>query len=184
MDLLERLKERVETDLIDIELEAMIDENVAEIIALYGAIAAITVTLRGHSIFLSVHRLIDETETIAIVEVTPGNTGAAANETTLAADDYRIRHGGRMIERLIDGTNGASEWAQLVHVTYTPISDQLRRDETTIKLVQLSLTYRGLDKQERAGDHSRGGATTFDAFTKERAGLLSGLAPTGRGMMA
>ena len=185
MALLDRLKVRVETDLTDLELQAMIDETVGEIEARFGANAEIVETLDGNRSFLSLHRLIDETETIVVVEIEPANTGASANETTLASNDYRIRHGGRIVERLTDGTNGRIDgWAPLVRMTYTPISDQIQRDEVVIKVVHLSLTYQGLNKQERAGDHSRGGSVTADAFTKERDILISGLAPRGRLVMA
>src|SRR3546814_7725086 len=75
--------------------------------------------------------------------------------TELTADDYRILHGGRTLERLVGGTNGATRWAPLVEVTYTPVSDAAKREEVVIKMVALDLTYRGLDKQESVGDYSR-----------------------------
>ncbi len=179
MSLLNRLKGRVETDLTDLELEAMIDETVAEIEARFGANAAITELMEGRRKFLSVHRLINEALTITVVEIDPANTGAAANETTLAADDYRIRHGGRIVERLVDGTNGRLEWAQLVRLTYTPASDQPQRDETVIRVVQIDIEARGVSA-EKTGDFS---ASYLDA-TKERERLINRLAPRGRMVMA
>ena len=179
MALLDRLKGRVETDLSDLELQAMIDETVAEIEARFGANASITETLDGNRIFLSLHRLIDEGQSITVVEIEPANTGASANETTLAADDYRIRHGGRIVERLIDGTNGRDGWAPLVRVTYTPVSDQIQRDEAVIRVVQVDLNERGLSA-EKAGDYN---ATYRDA-TVERERLINRLAPKGRMVMA
>ena len=179
MALLDRLKTRVETDLSDAELQAMIDETVAEIEARFGVNASIIETLEGNRIFLSLHRLIDEGESLVVVEINPANTGAAANETTMNADDYRIRHGGRIIERLIDGTNGRDGWAPLVRVTYTPISDQIQRDEAVIRVVQVDLVERGLSA-EKAGDWN---ATYRDA-TKERERLIQRLAPKGRMLMA
>ncbi len=184
MALLDRLKLRVETDLTDTELESMIDTEVAEIVDRFGAIAAITKLEEGLRNFITLHRRIDEAETIVIVEIFPGDTGAAANRTTLNADDYRITNGGRTIERLIDGTNGRRLWSDLVEFTYTPVSDQSRRDEAVVKLVTLSITYQGLDKQEKVGDFSRGGSVTADAYTRERETLLNSLAPRGRLVMA
>ena len=184
MAVLDRLKLRVETDLTDTELEAMIDAESAEIVDRFGAIAEITRLEEGQRHFITLHRRIDEAETIAIVEIFPSNTGAAGNRTTLSTDDYRITNGGRTIERLIDGTNGRRLWSDLVEFTYTPVSDQSRRDEVMIKLVNLSITYQGLDKQERVGDFSRGGLATSDAYTKEREALLNSLAPRGRLGMA
>ncbi len=184
MSLLFRLKGRVETDLTDLELQTMIDTEVAEIEDRFGVIASITVLEDGRRHFINVHRRIDTAVTPVIVEIDPANTGAAANRTTIAADDYRITNGGRTIERMIDGTNGRDLWAPLVEFTYTPVSDQDRRDETTIKLVHLSITYQGLNKQESVGDHSRMGSVTANAFDKEREILINRLQPRGRLVMA
>ncbi len=179
MSVLYRLKERVETDLKDEELQAMIDETLAEIEARFGVNASISELVEGRRSFLSLHRLIDETKSITVVEIQPANTGDAGNETTLAADDYRIRHGGRIVERLIDGTNGANDWAPLVRLTYTPISDQMHRDEVVIRVVQVDLNERGLAAQ-KAGDY----AATYRDATAERERLIDRLAPKGRMVMA
>ena len=184
MSLLYRLKGRVETDLLDLELEAMIDAEVAEIVARFGAIASTVFNEIGARQYLTMHNPINEALSVAVVEIDPRQTGAAANRTTLAADDYRILDGGRTLERLIDGTNGRREWAPEVELTYTPKSNQTERDEAVIRLVQLAITYRGLDKQEAVGDHSRGGPVTADAYPREREALLNSLAPRGRLVMA
>ncbi len=184
MSILYRLKGRVETDILDVELQNMIDAEIAEINDRFGDIVEITILEEGRRHFIGLHRRIDESQTIAIVEINPANTGAAANRTTMAADDYRITNGGRTIQRLIDGTNGKDLWSPLVEFTYTPVSDQTRRDETVIKLVQLSLTYHGLDKQESVGDFSRTGSVTADAYDKEREVLINRLQPRGLLVMA
>ncbi len=179
MSVLYRLKERVETDLKDEELQAMIDETLAEIEARFGVNASIIELMEGRRSFLSLHRLIDETKSITITEISVEFAGGAANETTLAADDYRVRHGGRIVERLVDGTNFASDWAPLVRLTYTPISDQIQRDEVVIRVVQVDLNERGLAAQ-KAGDY----AATYRDATAERERLIDRLAPKGRMMMA
>jgi hypothetical protein len=190
MALLDRVRERVETDLSDGELQAMIDAAAAEIEARHGPVAGITVhlgddrDLAGHRRFLHPARPVDAAKAVTVVEIEPADTGDAANETQLAADDFRLLHGGRVIERLIDGTNGRLYWAPLVRLAYTPVSDQKQRDEVAIKLVQLDLTYRGLDKSERAGDWQRAGSVTADAFTDERDALLASLAPRRNMVMA
>ncbi len=184
MSILYRLKGRVETDMLDAELQLMIDAEVEEINDRFGAIVEIAVLEDGRRHFIALHRRIDETETIAIVEINPGHAGGVANRTTMSADDYRITNGGRTIQRLIDGTNGADLWAPLVEFTYTPVSDQNRRDETVIKLVQLSLTYEGLAKQASVGDFSRTGSVTADAYDKEREVLINRLQPRGHMVMA
>ncbi len=183
MALLDRLKGRVETDLTDLELETMIDETMAEIEARFGVIAAITILMGGNRKFLVVHRPINEALTITVVEVSVAFAGGAANETTLAADDYRIHDGGRSLERLIDGTNGATSWAPVVKLTYTPASDQARRDEVVIRVVMADVargTGGGL-ASERKGDWA---VTYRDSAISEREALIASLAPRGRMMMA
>ncbi len=184
MAVLDRLKLRVETDLTDAELQLMIDAEVDEIEARFGVIASITVREEGRTHFVTVHRPINTAVTPVIVEISPANTSDSANRTTLSSDDYRITNGGHTIERMLDGTNGRDLWAPLVELTYTPISDQTRRDETVIKLVNLSITYNGLNKQESVGDYSRTGKATADAYDAEREILINRLAPRGRLVMA
>ncbi len=179
MALLNRLKGRVETDLTDLELQTMIDETMAEIEARFGVIGEITILLDGRRKFLVVHRPINDGLTVTVVEISVAFAGGVANETTLSADDYRIRDGGRTIERLLDGTNGATSWAPVVRLTYTPTSDQPQRDETVIRIVQIDIAARGVSA-EKAGDYS---ATYHDA-TKERERLINRLAPLSRMMMA
>jgi hypothetical protein len=67
--------------------------------------------------------------------------------------DFAVLNGGRTLQRLIGGPNGRDYWAPVVRITYTPIGDQAARDEATIKLIALDLSYRGGLKSERAGDY-------------------------------
>ncbi len=183
MALLNRLKGRVETDLTDLELETMIDETVAEIEARFGIVGSITILLDGRRKFMVVHRPINEGLTVTVVEISVAFAGGSANETTLSADDYRIRDGGRTIERLLDGTNGATSWAPVVQLTYTPTSDQPQRDEVVIRVVMADIgrsTGGGL-ASERKGDWA---VTYRDSAISEREALIASLAPRGRMMMA
>ena len=66
-----------------------------------------------------------------------------------------------------------------MRLTYTPISDQIQRDEAVIRVVQVDLVERGLSA-EKAGDWN---ATYRDA-TAERERLIQRLAPKGRMVMA
>ncbi len=160
MPLLDRVKERTGSDLSDAELQAMIDGIVAELDARLGPVGQLTVQLGDltdpASRFrrtLKLARPVNTALAVTIVESDPGNTGEAADDIALAADDYSILHGGRTLLRLTAGPNGRDHWAPLVKVTYTPIGDQAARDEATIKLVTLDLSYRGGLKSERAGDY-------------------------------
>ena len=160
MALLDRIRERTGSDLSDAELGAMIVAIAVEIAACLGPAGPVSVELGDpgdpDSRFrrsLRLTRPADAGQAIAIVETWPGNSGAAANQVTLAAGDYALRNAGRTLIRLSDGPNGAQYWAPLVRVGYSPVGDQALRDETTIKLIQLDLSYRGGLKSERAGDY-------------------------------
>ncbi|WPJ68011.1 head-to-tail adaptor [Sinorhizobium phage StopSmel] len=160
MALIDRVKERTGTDLSDTELQAMIDAITLDIEARFGPAGPITIELgdfedpQSRSLrTLRLARPMDQTLPVTIVEVDPGNTGVAADELTLALGDYRVAHGGRTLQRLTGGPNGRSYWAPLVRVTYTPAGDRAARDEATIKIMQLDLSYRGGLKSERAGDY-------------------------------
>jgi hypothetical protein len=65
-------------------------------------------------------------------------------------------------------------WAPLVKVTYTPIGDQAARDEATIKLIALDLSYRGGLKSERAGDYQ---FTLSGDPAADREAIIDGLVP-------
>ena len=178
MALLDRVKLRIETDLTDAELQSMIDEIVAEIDARFGVVGAITVFLDGDRAldgdrkFLALNRP-DSGATITITEID------GTDETLLVADDFRILHGGRTLERLIDGTNGRDFWERLVKVVYTPVSDQKERDEVVIQMVQLGIEHRGL-KSEKDGDYSAG----FADYPAEREKIIGRLTPMRGVMMA
>ena len=172
MALFDRVRDRTETDLSDDELQAMIDEAVAEIERRFGVNAALTKTHRGDLRVLTLWRPIDEALAIAVVEI-----NGADEELTLDATDYRVLDGGRTLQRLTTGTNGRARWDRLVKITATPIDDAKQREEVVIKLVTIDLSYRGLDKQSRAGDWQAAGSVTADAYAREREAMLSLLAP-------
>lgn len=181
MPLLDRVKERTGSDLSDSELQAMIDGIVAELAARLGPVGQITVDLgdvtdpwSAERRTLRLVRPADVGQDIAIVEIEPGNEGLAESETELASDDFRVLHGGHTLQRLTGGTHGRSFWAPLVRVTYTPIADQPARDEATIKLVHLDLSYRGGLKSERAGDYQ---FTLGNDPASEREAIIAALAP-------
>ena len=159
--LLDRVKERTGSDLSDAELQAMIDAITAELDARFGPAGEQTVTLgdparpRERSRrTLRVARPIDTAQPVAVAEVEPGHAGSAESELALDASDFAVLHGGRTLQRLVDGANPNEFWAPLVRLTFTPIGELAQREEATIKLIQLDLSYRGGLKSERAGDYS------------------------------
>jgi len=186
MALIDRVKERTVSDLSDAELEAMLAGIAEEFDARFGAAGPVSVELgdlsdpdsrRRRSLRMT--RPIDTNAALTIVEVDPGNSGDAS-ETLLAAGDYAVRHGGRTLQRLTGGPNGASYWAPLVRVTYTPLGEQAARDEAAIRLIQLDISYRGLIKSERAGDYQW--AASGVSYADEREGIFDGIAAR-RGMV-
>lgn len=184
MTLINRIRERTGTDLSDDELTAMIAGIAAEIEVIYGAASgAIEITVGDPTdrerwkMTLTLARPADEDETISIVEIDPVDSGATASRTALDSTDFRVMHGGKTLQRLTSGTHGQAYWAPLCELTYTPIDaiGTAARDEVTIKLIQLDLSYRGLIKSERAGDYQWAGSVSSDSYTTERDKLIAGL---------
>lgn len=179
MALLDRVKERIETDLTDAELQSMIDGITAEIELRFGVNAAIAVTLNGNTEFITLARPMDTGEASTLTEVETRGHGLAASQTVLAADDYRVHHGGRTLQRLRDGTNGREVWAPEVQIDYTPVTDAAQRQDATIRLVQLDVQNRGL-ASEKVGDWQ----ATFQDLSVEREKILTSLSPRAGLVMA
>lgn len=158
--LLDRVKLRLQTDLPDSELLTMIGNIELELDERFGAAGTITVDLGDpvdpasrQRATLRLLRPANAALPVTVIEVDPGNTGNSADETALTAADFRLLHGGRTLQRLVGGPNSRTHWAPLVRVTYTPTGLASARDEVTIKLIALDLSYRGLLRSERAGDY-------------------------------
>lgn len=168
MALIDRVKERSQAELSDSEIQALIDEASDEIERRYGPLSVqVTERLRGSTSRLFPRRPVDEAEAISVDET------LGTDVTTLAADDFRVWHGGRMIERMNDGTNPRSVWGHPVEITYTPIADSRQREEVTVKLVLLSIEYEGVKSGSLDGYNS----SHLD-YTAERERLLGSLNPT------
>lgn len=172
MSLLDRAKERIETDLSDLELQSMLDQVTQEIEDRFGASGQITVHRDGGGKFLGLTRPLDGSQSATVTEISPRDSADPSARTELAADDYRILHGGRTLERLAGGTNGASRWAGLVEVTYTPVSDAAKREEVILKVVAIDAAFRGV-KSERAGDWQ----ASYPDAAAERELLIMSLQP-------
>lgn len=174
MAVIDRVKERVETDLGDSELSSLIAEAQQAIRDRWGPDRdpenPITVTVDGVRRALDMARPIDTAADVVVVEHATSVTGDTPTE--LASDDYRVRYGGRTVERLTTGTNPRSSWGHRVDITYVPVDDQARRDEATIKLVKLTITYAAA-KSVRVGDVS----TTHDDFVEQSNAIIAALSP-------
>lgn len=171
MALLSRVRERIETDLSDAELQDMIDGVVEEIENRFGPNAAIEVHIgvgegAGDRQFLPLDRPIDTSQALTVTEIN------GTEETVLDTSDFLLRDGGRLIQRLSTGTNPCRWWASLVKVNYTPQSDAKQREEAVIQVVQLEIQSRGLTS-ERAGDWQ----AQYADLVNEREKLIASLAP-------
>ena len=154
MALLDRLKERVESDLSDTELALMLDEALTTIEDLFGPpadpIFPVSVTVGGRTRTISLPRPMDASYPATITE----RYGAYGYEwdydydwtnsvVVLDPTDYKVHHNGRTLERLASGLNARGWWASQVQVDYVPVNDNNTRQEIAIKLVQLDLRYNG-----------------------------------------
>jgi hypothetical protein len=90
--------------------------------------------------------------------------------TTLAATDYRVRHGGRVLERIGNSVNPRWTWGHRVTITYIPVDDTTRRKGLIIDLVKLALRFSGATSQT-IGNESE----SVPDYTGERERLLDGL---------
>jgi len=186
MALLDRVKERTGTDISDAELNAMITAISAELDARFGPAGPMTVLLGDPTDPDSRHnrnlRLVipaDTGEAITVIERDPGNTGEAADETTLQSGDFRVLHAGRTLQRISAGPNPSQFWAPMVEVSYTPVGQAAQREEVTIKLIALDLSYRGALRSEKAGDY---GFTLSGDISADREAILKTLGDR-RGMV-
>ena len=116
----------------------------------------------GGSFRLFPHRAVKE---IAKVTETDGNVSVV-----LSDDDYRTWYGGRMLQRLSNGSHPGADWGQRVELEFTPVDTDPQRRMAIIRLVQLGLQYSGL-KSESVGPYS---AQNLD-YTREREAILKQL---------
>lgn len=164
MALIDRVKERTGTDLSDTELQDMIDAITGDLNARLGFLGETTIELGDptdpvsrYMLTVRLTRPLDTALPVTVIEREPSNSGFAEDEITLSVNDYRVLHSGRTLQRLTTGDNGRDYWAPLVTITYTPLGNagrQAARDEATIKIMMLDLSYRGGLKSEKAGDYS------------------------------
>lgn len=182
MSLLDRVKNRAETDLDDDELQMMLDSENQEIINRYGPHSIvsdpITERLEGSRQRLVVKRPIDVSQPVVVTEYVT-EYGFGETPYLMAAADYRIWPDGFIIERLSTGPTGRRRWANQVEVTYVPVNDGDQRQEVIIKLVLLAIEYDAVSVRT-VGDVS---ANNLD-YTQEREKLLTSLAPRGGMYMA
>lgn len=190
---------RVETDLTDPALEALIEAENAEIEKRFGPAATpITITLKGRIRTLDILRPIDPGQPLKVTEYLVAEAADVEFASTvdewwpdvgevkkeLDSTDYRVWNGGRTLERLYAGaaTFPRVYWGSRVEVAYTPVDETPQRDEVCMKLVLLSLVYDGLiettvgEVRVTKGARSSGGGSPLP-YVDERERLLRTLQP-------
>ena len=143
-------------------LTRLIDEADREVVSRYGPHridGPVTEVHGGGSFRLFPHRAVKE---IAKVTETDGNVSVV-----LSDDDYRSWYGGRMLQRLADGSHPRSCWGERVELEFTPVDDDAQRRMAIIRLVQLGLQYSGLESTS-IGPYS---SKSLD-YTRERDAIL------------
>ena len=140
------LKEYVETDLSDTELQSIIDQVDDEVSKIVGSetskVEWFNEEGKGRYIFLQ----FPVSSIVGITEWTE-----AEYERTLSSDDYRIQ--GNQLVRLLGGTHSAYNWADIVKVEYVPDIDAERIKQVMIKLCKLYLEYKSVQSMS-LGDYS------------------------------
>ena len=129
----EQLREHVVSNLGDDALQRILDANEDAINEFVGPIRPVVEIHDGGPRASRSHA--GRPSITSIVERRSGT------DTTLAADDYRIRASGYVLERISGGTNSRSSWNDLVTVTYVPVSDVAERIRVLIALCKLDLAH-------------------------------------------
>ena len=160
------VRERLGTNSTDTdELQRLIDDADAEVVRRCGPHkieGPLTDVLRGGSVRLFPRQAVEAV--ISVVET------AWDTATVLSPDDYRTWYGGRMLERLSNGSHPRADWGERVELEYTPVDTDPQRRMAIIRLVRLGLQYSGL-QSESVGPYS---AQNLD-YAKEREAILKQL---------
>lgn len=172
-----QLRAHVDTDLTDTALQRILDDADAEIVRRFGEHTTANVEVHrpgGGELRLFTDRKVASITTI----VETLRTVVGEQTVTLSADDYTLESD-RCIRRESNGTNSRDWWAEIVTVTYLPVSDDARRTRVTIDLCRLALTYQAAQSMS-VGDVS----ISHVAYDNERERILRTLEYSVIGRMA
>lgn len=175
---IEQFRKFVATSLEDDELEVLLDAAESAITALYGPVGGpVEETSDGGQTYIFLRRRASAITGIVETDIDV--------DTTLAADDWRLRDDGVSVRRLWNGTNAREWWGYPVVVTYTPADDLADRKRIQLKLVELDLNNTPGVTSERIGEweeqHSESSVWNYpvqrEAILASLAGQPAGLAP-------
>ncbi len=128
------LRESVESSLGDDALQILLNWAEEQIVARAGATGARTQLFDGGHRFLSLDR--------PAASVTSVTETWWTTDTVLTTDDWLLRPGDYLIERLNTGTNPRLTWARKVSVLYVPVDQDATRIKVQIDLCNLALDAR------------------------------------------
>lgn len=167
MALLDRVKERVDSDLSNDELTAMIAEATDEIERRHGQAAEeLVLTVDGDVGVLQLPRPLG-------TELTVREDATGYDEfVELDPDDYVSLNGGRLLRRSKRGPSPRSKWGARVEISYTAYDDTKQREEVVIKLIELAVSHQAGVTRESIDSYS----TSFSAdYVEAREKLLNSL---------
>ena len=142
-----QLIEHLETDVAGSVLSRLLDAASEEIVEACGPHE-----VDGDLTILTVGGFTTLTLARAALSITSITEVVNDTTTVLATDDYRIWFNGHTLQRLTDGTNPRSTWADRVTLVYAPIADNARRRLALVDLVKIELT-RSAFQSESVGDY-------------------------------
>lgn len=135
----------ITTALDDIQLQAVIDREEAEVVRRLGAhgdgTSTITVELEGGSSDLFLNR------TIASITSVRDRTATGTYETVASANYMHWSTQGRL--QRLNGT-----WKSVVEVVFAPVDDRSQRKQVIVELVRLALDQTAMKSESIAGEYS------------------------------
>ena len=138
---LTEVRARVETDLNDATLGNIIESEVQALERHVGGESATETQFASGLTVLYLRR-----KPAQITKITERRL-VTSDPVTLAKSDWR-KIGIYGLRRLFDGANAASTWGEEVIIEYVPELDHRLRDRVVLDLVQMSVEFRALDKEE------------------------------------
>ena len=163
-----QMREHIENDLSDTELQRVIDAAEQDIVQRYGPHVTQTDELDecqlSTALFLSRPAATITTVTEEI------HVSGDIDQTVLSANDYDLTADGFRLRRLSSGDNPRATWGDVVVIAYVPVDESSKREGVEIAMVKLDIQFGGLDS-EKVGDY----AATQQKYEENRNKALSRL---------
>jgi hypothetical protein len=169
-----QFREFVQTDLVDDAVQRLLNANSLAIDERAGPPGPIAMTIYPRQ-----QRLLFFDRPIAsitsITEFFPDPVGISG--VVADATDYRLRDGGRTLERWGYGTHPADWWSSRMEIVYVPVDDTAERVRVLVKLCQLDINRAPGISQTRIGEYMV--QSRNEPYDDEREAILASLEPSG-----